>query len=201
VPVTTLALTLALATAAASAQIATWYWTVSDTGNGDGLIEPGESAILTLWVSFEPRQDQFGGGFAWAGPYGIIGNSAWANGTVDDRANLLDGHGFFDDGSLDGANNILAVEHFQLPEFFQQGFMIRDNPIDLFFIRWTPTAYTLQTVTLDNAGPNANIYTDEWGTNIPYSGAGGSVTFHVVPAPASAAAFGLCALGALRRRR
>ncbi len=192
---------MAVSACVAEAQVATWYWTVSDTGNGDGLVEPGESALLTLWVGFNPRQDQAGGGFAWAGPYDVVGNDTWAWGTVEQRLNLLDGHGGYDNGTLDDDNSIRAIQHAQLPDLFQQGLMNSDNPIKLFFVRWTPSAYAKYAVELDNGGPDASIYTDVWGTNIPYSGAGGSVTFHIVPAPASAAAFGVCALAALRRRR
>jgi len=92
-------LILAATTAAAHAQVATWYWTVSDTGDGDGLIEPGESALLTLWMGFDPRQDQYGGGVAWAGPYNILGDAAWESGAVEARENRL---GLFgdDDGTL-----------------------------------------------------------------------------------------------------
>ncbi len=191
---------LAATTAAASAQVATWYWTVSDTGNGDGVIQPGESALLLLSASFDPPQPN-DGGFAGTDPYSILGAGGWASGVVDERVNLLDGHGIHDAGDLDTDNNILGIAHYQLPEFFQQGLMNKDNPIALFSIRWTPHDYAPRTVTLDNGGPDAYIYTDYWGNYLLYSGAGGSVTFHVVPAPASAAAFGLGALAALRRRR
>ncbi len=189
---------LAATAAVASAQVATWYWTVSDTGNGNGLIEPGESAVLTLWLAFEPRQDQLGGGFAQAGFYDILGNSAWAEGHVEERTQLLPYS--TSDGVLDEENNILGLDHFQFPWVFD-GYFRSENPIDMFIIRWAPVTYAHRTVSLDNGAPVANIYTDAFGATILYSGTGGSVTFHVVPAPASAAAFVLCALAASRRRR
>lgn len=43
-----------LSASTASAEIAFWFWTVSDTGNEDGLIEPGESVLLSLRIGFEP---------------------------------------------------------------------------------------------------------------------------------------------------
>lgn len=193
-------LILAATTAAASAQVATWYWTVSDTGNGDGLIEPGESALLTLWLSFEPRQDQAGGGVAFIGPYDILGNDRWSLGSVEQHTNLLligDGQ---DAGVLDDSNNIRGIEHFQYAKFLGAPFRA-DNPIDLVFLHWTPHDHKPGAVILENGAPDAHIYTDIWGNTLLYAGAGGSVTFHVVPAPASAPAFGLCALAALRRRR
>lgn len=191
---------VAISSCSAAAQVATWYWTVSDTGNGDGLIQFGESAVLTLWAGFDPRQDQTGGGFAGTDRYDIEGSSAWGHGDVDERANLLDFAGHFDAGELDEANNIRGIEHYQLPKTYGVPFN-SDNPIALFFILWTPHVYASQTVTLDNDAPDAFIYIDDWGNNLLYSGTGGSVTFHVVPAPASAAAFGLCAIAASRRRR
>jgi len=100
----------------AIAQVATWYWIVTDTGNGDGLIEPGESALLTLWVAFEPRQDQLGGGLAQAGFYDILGNSAWAQGHVEETIQRLPYS--TSDGKLDDANNILGIDHFQFPGVF-----------------------------------------------------------------------------------
>ncbi len=192
---------LAATAAAAHAQVATWYWTVSDTGNGDGLIEPGESAVLTLWVGFDPRQDHAGGGVSASGPYDILGSAAWASGTITERTN----HMWFgideDTGTLDDDNNILGIEHFQYPAFWG-GLSFDDaNPVDLVLLRWTPDSYTPQAVTLMNGAPDVYVYIDVYGSNLLYSGTGGGVTFHIVPAPASAAAFGLCAIAALRRRR
>jgi len=108
--------------------------------------------------------------------------------------------GFFN-GLLDDANNILDVSHFQMQAWFGAPFR-SDNPIDLFHIRWTPATYAPRTATLDNGGPDAYIYTDYWGNYLLYSDAGGSVTFHVVPAPGSAAALlAAAALSVSRRRR
>ncbi len=190
---------LVIPASAVSAQVATWSWTVSDTGNGDGVIEPGESALLTVWMSFEPRQDQFGGGYAQVGPYSILGNDAWAAGTLDEFVTGSQFSGFVP--FVGEANNIHNVDHFQYPRWFGYGNYNSKNPVDLFFIRWTPREYTPRTVTLDNGGPDAYIYTDEWGDRLLHSGADGFVEFSVVPAPASAAAFGVCALGASGRRR
>ena len=41
--------------AAASAQgVMTISWTMSDTGNGDGILEAGETGVATLWALMEP---------------------------------------------------------------------------------------------------------------------------------------------------
>ena len=194
---------------AASAQVATWFWTVSDTGNGDGIIEPDESALLTLWMAFDPPNH----GFSLAGPYDIVGDDAWMDGVIRDADrtkrwpdggfdNLL----FFDVGAnlgfgdLQADNSITGIEHFQLSEFMGPNYN-RDNPIALFFLEWTPGSYDPRAVTIDNGGPDAYIYTDHMGENILYRGTGGSVTFQVVPSPAAGPLLALAALGVCRRRR
>ncbi|MCW5776515.1 MAG: hypothetical protein KIS87_08765 [Phycisphaeraceae bacterium] len=188
----------ALCTACAHGQVATWYWTVSDTGNGDGVIEPGESALLTLWVSFEPRQDQYGGGYMQTGPYSITGGGTWAEGAIDAFENFSQFKGYV--MTIDDSNNFHNVDHYQYARWWGYGEFVSKNPVDLFFIRWTPGEYSPDIIVLENGGPNMYVYTDEWGSYLLYSGIGGSVTFHIVPAPASAAALGLCALAMGRRR-
>ncbi|MCL4741263.1 MAG: hypothetical protein KJZ54_03580 [Phycisphaerales bacterium] len=191
---------LAATTAAASAQVATWYWTVSDTGNGDGVIGPGESALLSLWVAFDPRQDQPGGGVAAAGPYDTLGEGGWASGTVESRVNHL----FFGSGNeagfLDDENNLREVQHYQYPSSWGYGGPFEDqNPIVLVSLRWTPDFYSFRSITLDNGAPSVVIYVDDAGNHVSYTGAGGIVTFNVVPAPGGAAA--LLAFGAFTGRR
>jgi hypothetical protein len=166
----TVMVAVALSATLARADVVTWFWTVSDTGNGDGLIEPGESALLTLSMAFDPPQPQLGGMFAQAGPYDILGNAAWAAGAVDARENYLDDAS--DSGTLDGFNNILAIDNFQYALMFDVDYD-DSNPIDLFFIRWTPEGYQPATVTLNNGGPDTWIYTDQFGNWLLYGGEGG----------------------------
>lgn len=175
-------LLLLLSVSGARADIATWFWAVTDTGNGDGVIEPGESALLTLGTALDPPQPQYGGMFGQSGPYDILGNPPWTGGRVEAFENLLDwGSG---DGLLDAENSIRDIENFQYPAAFGDGFD-NSNPIDLYFIRWTPGVYEAATVTLDNGGPDAWIYTDPFGHGLLYAGEGGAVSFAVVPAPAT----------------
>lgn len=141
--------------------------------------------LLTLWMAFEPRQDQFGGGLMQSGPYDIVGNVDWADGVVEQWKRWV---GEFSDPVVLGENNsFLGIDHFQYPRWFGYGEFVSKNPVDLFYIRWTPNKYTPRTVTLDNGGPGAHIYTDVDGNYLRYSGVGGHITFHVVPAPAAAA--------------
>jgi hypothetical protein len=190
---------LSLGASVARADVATWIWTVSDTGNGDGIIEPSESALLTLSVAFDPPQPQDGGMFAAAGPYDILGDATWAGGMIDTYDARLDQ--FSEDPMIDAQNNIRQVWHFQLPAIFGGVDHDASNPIDLFFIRWTPGSYAPATVTLDNGGPDAWIYTDMGGNALLYAGEGGAFSFDVVPAPATGAIFALCIGGCAARRR
>lgn len=188
----------ALAASASAQNIATWYWTVSDTGNGDGLVEPGESALLELFCAFEPPPPPEGG---YAGPttyYDIVGDDGWKGGTID----------WFDDYFCDGVycgevqpnNDIAGMVSYQLPPHFNP-FFDASNPMPICAVRWTPDSYGGQSVTLDNGGPDLSVYTDGWGSTVVHEGAGGLVTFRVAPAPGALALAAAAALGASRRRR
>ncbi|MDQ7014257.1 MAG: PEP-CTERM sorting domain-containing protein [Planctomycetota bacterium] len=180
--------------AAASAQTVTYSWSVSDTGNGDGIIEPGESALLTMIATMDPGATGFAGSI-----YDIIGGMNWDTGSVDSYVNSL--KDLTDDGTLQANGDITTIESFQLPPAFNGNF-ISDNPIELYNITWTPNDYSARTVEVGDANHlNNDVYTDDFGTSIPYAGVDGTASFSVVPAPASMALLGLGGLVATRRRR
>ncbi len=180
--------------AAASAQTVTYSWTVSDTGNGDGVIEPGESALLTMSATMDPGATGFAGSI-----YDIIGGMNWDTGSVDSYHNEL--NALTDNGTLQGNGDITTIESFQLPPLFNGDF-IADNPIELYHITWTPNDYSARTVEVGDANHlNNDVYTDDFGTSVSYEGVAGSASFRVVPAPASMALLGLGGLVATRRRR
>ncbi|MBK7405423.1 MAG: PEP-CTERM sorting domain-containing protein [Phycisphaerales bacterium] len=182
--------------AAASAQTLTYSWTVGDTGNNDGFIDVGESAVLTLWGSMDPGATGFAGSI-----YDIVGDSEWSAGTVDSYTNML--KALTDDGAMQGDNSITGIESFQLPPLFNPNFDA-SNPIKLYSLQWTPSAYAGQTVGVgDTNHLNNDVYTDTFGSSVPYTGVAGKASFDVanVPAPASLALIGLGGLVAGRRRR
>ncbi len=180
--------------AAASAQTLTYSWSVSDTGNGDGVIEPGESALLTMSGTMDPGATGFAGSI-----FDIIGVSNWDTGTVDAYENMLDA--LTGPGNLQGNNDITGIEAFQLPPLFNPQFDA-SNPITLYKITWTPSDYSARTVdVVDGNHLNNDVYTDTFGTSVPYQGVTGRASFQVVPAPASMALLGLGGLVAGRRRR
>ncbi len=186
-----------LSASTASAEIAFWFWTVSDTGDEDGFIEPGESALLSLWVEFEPQAV----GVAETGPYIVAGDQTWAAGTVEEFRNHLDQTGFYGNGTLDEVTNTIAdIHHFQLPPFYNDEF-ISHNPIKVYTIQWKPATYRIGSVMLTAEAPGVWIYTNDFGERAIYDGFGGGGTFFVAPAPATVAVFAFGVLGWARRRR
>ncbi|QKK08066.1 MAG: PEP-CTERM sorting domain-containing protein [Planctomycetota bacterium] len=190
---TTALIAVAGMAAVASAQTMTISWTVSDTGNGDGIIEPGESALLTMSADMNPGGDGFAGSI-----YDIIGTGNFDTGSVDSNVNHL--NELTDDGQLQGNNDILLVESFQLPRAFNGNFD-DSNPIDLYSITWTPSDYSARNVSGITRHVNFSVYTDSFGTSVEYTGDVSGFSFDVVPAPASMALLGLGGLVAGRRRR
>jgi hypothetical protein len=180
--------------AAASAQTMTYSWVVSDSGNADGVIEPGEAAQLTLWATMDPTPP-----IGVAGSVDdIIGGTNWTTGSLSNLANLVDTLNT-GPGTLNG-NDIMAVQAFQLNPLFNPNFNA-SNPIALYSFTWTPADYTARTVVVADANHlNNDVYIDDFGGNTSYTGVTGSASFDVVPAPASLALLGLGGLIARRRR-
>jgi hypothetical protein len=192
---TTALIVVAGIAAAASAQGTKYItWTVGDTGNNDGVIDVGESALLDMWAQMDPGAVGFAGSI-----YDISGDGEWAAGTLDSYDNLLDA--LTNDGTLGGGNSITNIESFQLPPLFNPNFDA-SNPIHLYSMRWTPTSYAGQSVSGSSGNHlNFDVYTDDFGTSVPYTGDVSGFTFRVAPAPASVALLGLGGLVAGRRRR
>lgn len=195
------ALVLICGASCVRADVAYWFWMASDTGDGNGIVTPGESALLTLWLGFDPRQDG-NGNFREAGPYTITGDDqSWQKGTIESYSNLLDGYGTYDDGTLDASDNsISGIQHFQFGPFYSMG--DERNPIPLYSIRWKPDDYRSRRVLLDNGGPDALIWVGTQGESRLYPGAGGGGAFQILsPSPATPL-LALAAMGwAARRRR
>ncbi|QKK07448.1 MAG: PEP-CTERM sorting domain-containing protein [Planctomycetota bacterium] len=177
----------------ASAQgVMTITWSASDTGNGDGIVEPGESAVMTMWAEMSPGQTGFAGSI-----YDLNGDALWQAGTVESYENLLGE--LTDDGTLNGDNSITNIESFQLPPAFNGNF-VADNPIALYRVTWTPASYDGAFVSIDSTHINFDVYTDTFGTSESYTGEVFGGLIKVVPAPSSLALLGLGGLMARRRR-
>ena len=151
---------LLVGTARAQDEI-TYRWVVSDTGNGNGIVEPGEAAVLTLVGEMAPQAFGFGATF-----FDMLGGVDWNTGLILSFENLF--NEYTDDGELVGGD-ILNIEPFQLPLFFNEDFDA-SNPVSLFQILWQPDDYAPRSVGLTSAGhPWNDIYTDEFGSNASYT--------------------------------
>ncbi|MCL4740929.1 MAG: hypothetical protein KJZ54_01875 [Phycisphaerales bacterium] len=175
-----------------------WYWEVSDTGNGDGIVEPGEHALLVLLA----RTDGPPPVYYCASAFEIIGTAGWSGGTlvVADGNDTL-GQMTNEDGVPQANNDILAIDTFQLPRFFNPQFW-EGNPTAIYWIEWAPDGYSPRTV----SGTSANhlshtLYIDDFGSSVEATPTIEGFSFEVVPTPGTlvpAAALGALAL---RRRR
>ena len=175
---------------------------VSDTGNGDGIIEPGESAVLTM----QTRMDWDGSGFEFLAFGGVIVDFLGGDGTGDSSWTILN--------SLDdivGDTTVDEGENLRNMGFLQLDFLgyTTDNPIDLARIVWDPQGdYSARTVSFTTdltpslgvvgvlvRNDNGKVVSENW------SATEADISFEVVPAPASLALLGLGGLAASRRRR
>lgn len=185
-----------LAAAAAVGQgTMTFFWTTDDTGDRDGVIEPGEAAVLLLWAGMEPQPPV---GFA-GSIFDIAGDAEyWQLGELESYDNLVGeiwGRGF-----LDGENNISAIETFQLPPFFNPNYD-GSSPIALYYIRWRPAAYVPGWVGFWSKNHrNADLYLDQYGTSESYDIVVQPGSVRIVPAPAAGLLLGLGCVAWGRRR-
>ncbi|GIK19314.1 MAG: hypothetical protein AMXMBFR77_13970 [Phycisphaerales bacterium] len=186
-----------IAGAASAQQQIHWYWTVGDTGNNDGVISAGESAVLTLYAQFTAPGLHYAGSI-----FDIKGTGNLDTGTYTSRgANpklkaLSNG-----DGNLQANNDILVCDTFQLPEFFNAG-IDKSNPIMVYSMTWQPNDYSNRTVSGGTTNHlNHSVYIDTFGTSKEFTPTIEGFKFDVVPAPASLALVGLGGLVAARRRR
>ena len=185
----------AIAAAALGQGTMTFSWTTDDTGDGDGVIAPGESAVLTLWAEWDPRQIGYAGTI-----FDIIGNSDWQLGTISSYENLVDSLGT-GPGTLHAANSITGIQSFQLPPFFNPQFR-DEHPLAIYQVEWTPQDYQVYWVEFTSTNHlHASVYTDDLGASEEYDIEvfGGRIA--IVPGPASAAVLAGAGLIAFPPRR
>jgi hypothetical protein len=188
------AMLVGAAACAASAQTMTYFWTVT-TDDGDTDVTLGERAYLSMWAHMEPEAVGFAGA-----TYDLRGVRNWDTGEVESYYTLLTD--LFLHGSLQENNDIVGVQSFQLPPLFNPDF-VDDNPVELYRIIWSTGDYSPRMVQVGDANHlNNDVYTDEFGTSVPYEGVPGVARFTVgVPGPGAVAVLGIAGLRAGRRRR
>jgi len=204
-------LCMAVCAQAASAQeTATWLWDVT-TDDGDALVEPGETATITMSLDMQPDVDwETVLGFSGA-TFDVLGSDGAANGSVLDWEilNDLEFASGPDESFLDGAS-ILNIEAAQVPF----GPFKIDDPLDVLEFHWATDDFGDYAVTYESS--TANWFTDELvegkvdvlvdpdGDNLGqlalWDAVETSVTFQVVPAPGGVLVF-LIGAGAMVRRR
>lgn len=174
----------------------TYYWDVNDSGSNTAAIGPGETVNLKMYAGWDP----VGGPLGFAGTaYEILGLSNWDTGEVTLFDNTLDM--LSDDGDLQPNNDMLDIQAFQLPPFFNQYFR-ENNPILLYEIHWTPDDFTARTVRLTDANHLHNsFYTDSFGGSSEYQAMPSEgATIYIIPAPGTGLAMAFGAV-VMRRRR
>jgi len=178
--------------------------TWNDTGDDDGLVEPGESAIITV----SSLQVWDGQGFEYVAFGGAIIDVTTPDANADVNGHtILNGLANIDppgDTAEENGGNLENAAFLQLPFFG----LVEDNPIGLVRFWVDFDDYTGRTVTYttslgDSSGFIGVIVRSRDGHLISeyYTGFNGSVGISIVPAPAGLALQGLCGLAVFRRRR
>jgi hypothetical protein len=186
--------------AAASAQVdgtATWLWEVT-TESGDAIVEPGETATITLSVDMSPDVNFPGGpvlGLAYA-EFDTLGARNADMGTIEgwDVLGHLDDI-FGDQTTTDGVNLFGTVAVQPLDDLFDPS-----DPIDVLRFTWAPqqiseygVAYNTNTILLKVAEIDGTF---DW-TVVE-----ASISFSVVPGGGSTIpVFMFVAFLGIRRRR
>lgn len=194
------ALVLFAAASVVSAEVTiTYYWDINDTGSNTAAVALGETVNLKMYAYWEPTDGVVG----FAGSiYEILGDENWEAGVVSLYDNRLDA--LTDDGDLQANNDILDIEAFQLPPFFNPQFWY-GTTLFLYEIEWTPDEYFGQVVSVTDANHLHNsYYIDEFGTSVeftqlPSEGA----TIYIIPVPGTLLGLGVggCIFAGMRRRR
>jgi hypothetical protein len=197
-----------------------------DTGNNNGVVEPGEGAHFRLTVTMTPGVGtivNYTGGLASSGALRGIASGfvdlngtnnaagAWSGTTIDEFFDLVPG-GLGHGTPAAGGSQLQNIQFGQFP--VNNASVNTTNPIvNVFEGTWTPADYTSR-VTLWNlaaalaSGGNPSsviIRPNNTGTTvesaISLSNLGGTISVPIVPAPSSLALLGLGGLIAGRRRR
>jgi hypothetical protein len=199
-----------------------------DTGNHNGLLEPGESAVLRMTATMTPPVGTvipFTGGQG--GPTGTLRAIAWGfidltgAGGTQGSFNLDPAAGYGTNPTWDlagpsgyGTPNGTGLTNIQFGQFpsSSSGIMTTNPIVDVWTAAWTPSFYSARTVTFGTTdgtlpGPGASSFVViKWG---PLNGnlqaaaclsSFGDIQIPIVPAPSGLALWVLGGFAAGRRR-
>lgn len=188
----------ATATAASAQSIVNYSWTVSDTGNADGVIEPGEQGLFTLTGQIVASPGSYFAGSI----FNVMNTGGLETGsfTALTRNSAL-GMNPMGDGAADPLGNISAIDVYQLPTALNPG-ADTGNPVTLYTVQWQPGDYTPRQV----GGMDVHVTTQIYDGPMAFAatdaaGVGGSFVAQVVPAPGAVALLAAAGLTAVRRGR
>lgn len=194
---------------AANAQVggtAFWQWQVM-TEDGDGVVEPGEHATVTLSIDMSPDVAPGGPvqGFAQS-TFDVVGGNEADTGEIVDWHVLSNLDLLGDTAEKDGVSLFGVFAGQVAGDVFND-----DDPIDVFEFMWKPDVYDERVIEystfsfLDNHGENLIVVWE--GKSVfdaepflwPIEEA--SISFQVVPAPAGALMLAGALAGTCGRRR
>lgn len=199
-------LTALLATGA-HAQTATWTWEVL-TDDGDALVEPGETASVTLTMDLTPdagEGDVLGfGGAAWD----TLGSGGALNGQIVDWEILNDLAEVYGDLTITDGVSLFGTVAADLPGVGPDTFF---DPIDVLRFDWVPDVYEESTAVYDTF--TSSIFTGDAGMVdvflertpgdyelVQWPVAEAQVAIQVVPGPGAGLALVLLGLATRCRR-
>jgi hypothetical protein len=187
---------------------ATWLWEVT-TQNGDALVEPGETALVTLSLLMESEtyeMDQLAIGTA---VFDTIGGFGADSGEIVDWLVLNNLGALYGKTTTTDGVNLCNTTAAQLDDF--QGLWTKDNPAEVFEFEWSPVvdgAYAVEYETLSHTFDMPGIVQvliarepDEYVEFEFWPVAEAAISFQVVPAPATVGLAALGVIAASRRRR
>jgi hypothetical protein len=192
---------------AAGAQEITFQW-IADKG----VVTAGEAVTLSLMASWDPAEVGLASTiFEVLGDDDAYAASDTIDVTESDGDTQVDFLGRNPSFRMAGTNppyvngdDITAdptgVDVFQLPLAFNPDFN-GDNPIELFRFTWVTADDAPRMITYTSIHINADVYTDDFGSSVPYGVTVLPASFAVVPTPASLAVLSLGGMAFVRRRR
>jgi hypothetical protein len=178
--------------------VATWLWDVT-TQNGDAIVEPGETATITLSIDFTPNVGEVGKSghtinSLSSASFSVLGELGAEKGVIldwfiDPRLTFVLGDTTTTDGVSLFDSTLVNVAQFH----------IYDDPIVAIQFQWSPTTATAHMV--EYASATKSVWLNEGWVPIEWEVREAVIRFHVIPAPGTAPILAIVPCLRLHRRR